>query len=207
MQNITKEDLNKWLDKIGKRIFKIKFCIDYNKYFIENYKKGAFTSLYQEFILWIKFNYKSNIIMLLTGLLEKSDRKDDLNFQKFLNCVEKYGIEYLKKELFSKKPKYFSDFNNIKLEMPDDNDFIEKQRCEYIENTYFKSLNIQEDINNINKMFKKLQNIRNKHIAHFTDSSKTSNITYDDLEDIAISMINIFDKYAHIIMNTTYIFD
>ena len=208
MQTITKDELIEWLKNIGQRIFIIKTSRQLYDEFIENIKLGKFNGLKTEFCWWVRNNYESNIIILLTGLLEGSLRHDDdLNFQKFLRKINDYGLDKLKKELIADKPHYFSDFNNIVLETLDENDFLEKERIKYIEENYFKNIDIENDIRIINENFLKLKDFRDKQIAHFTKNNDTFDLTNSDLDNIISEIINIFEKYALIICNTNYFFD
>ncbi|MCD8378631.1 MAG: hypothetical protein LUB59_07590 [Candidatus Gastranaerophilales bacterium] len=205
---ITKNELIDWLNDIGQRIFEIKNSRKQYDSFIEDYNNGKFKDFNIEFCWWIRRNYESNIVILLTGLLESSKRhEDDLNFQKFLDRVDKYGLENLKLELLADKPQYFSDFNNIVLETPKDDDFLEIQRKNYLEENYFKNLSIEQDIECINNNFLKLKDFRDKQIAHFTNNTDDMKITNSDLDGIINEIISIFDKYALIIRNTNFVFD
>lgn len=208
MKTIDKNKLVNWVERIGQRIYVIKVSRKLYDEFIENCKQDKFKGFKSEFLWWIRNNYECNIIILLTGLLEGSKRHDDdLNFQKFLKSVYECGIKNIKAELFADKPQYFSDFNNIVLEEPRDDDFVEIQRRKYLEETYFSNIDIEQDIKRINDNFLKLKDFRDKHIAHFTSSTEQFNITNSDLDNIINEVIMIFDKYASIIKNTTYVFD
>lgn len=206
--NITKTELINWLNDIGQRIFEIKNSRKQYDKFINAYNNGKFKDFNLEFCWWIRRNYESNIIILLTGLLEGSKRhKDDLNFQKFLDRVDEYGLENLKLELLTNEPQYFSDFDNIVLETPNDNDSIEILRKMYFEENYFRDLSIEQDKKSINNYFLKLKDFRDKQIAHFTNNVDNIKITNSDLDEIINKTINIFDKYALIIGNTTFVFE
>lgn len=206
--NDKKNKLINWVEHIGQRIYVIKTSRKLYDEFIENCKQNKFKGLKTEFLWWIKNNYEYSIIILLTGLLEGSKRHDDdLNFQKFLKSVDEYGIENIKVELFADKPQYFSDFNNIVLETLADDDYLEIQRRQNFEEKFFNNINIEQDIKRINENFLKLKDFRDKHIAHFTSNTEQFNITNSDLDNIINEIITIFDKYASIIKNTTYIFD
>ena len=62
---------------------------------MNNYKNNKFKGLGYEFYGWVKRNYEFSIIILLAGLLEGSQRDDDLNFQKFIKNIENYGLKAL----------------------------------------------------------------------------------------------------------------
>lgn len=206
MHRITKEELNNWIKKIGYRIFLIKTSRNQYDKFIDNYKKDRFKGLGDEFLWWIRNNYEFTIIILLTGLLEGSNRDDDLNFQKFLKQVKKYGLDNIKSELLADKPKYYSDFNNMVLEELDDNDYLEKIRREEIENC-FKNLKIEQDIETINNNFLKLKTLRDKQIAHMTSYEQDIKINDIELDNIIDEIIAIFDTYSFLIGQTTYVFN
>ena len=202
-----KNKLINWVERIGHRIYVIKTSRKLYDEFIENCKQDKFKGFKTEFLWWIKNNYEYSIIILLTGLLEGSKRhNDDLNFQKFLKSVGEYGVENIKSELYSDKPQYSNFYNNV-LERLEDDDIEEVERRKHFEENYFNDINIEQDIKRINDNFLKLKDFRDKHIAHFTRNTEQFNITNSDLDNIINEIITIFDKYASIINNTTYIFD
>lgn len=206
MQNTSKEDLTEWVKKIGYRLFLIKESRkQYNK-FLNNYKNNKFKGLGYEFYGWVKRNYEFSIIILLAGLLEGSQRDDDLNFQKFIKNIENYGLNKIESDLLADKPKYFSDFDNIIYSTLEDNDPLEQHRKAYIENI-FKNLDIKADIKNINDCFLKIKTLRDKKIAHFTDYKEDIAIDDINLDEIINNVIEIFDRYAFVISNTSYVLE
>ena len=105
MKTLTKESIEEWTSQIGIRIAIIKMFRKRYDEFIKKYNRGDIKG-FDHSLLWLFNNsYEYAIILLFTGLLEGSKQKDDLNFQKFLRQVKKYGIDKLKKDLLANKPK------------------------------------------------------------------------------------------------------
>lgn len=198
-----------WLEKISVKIHLIKSSqSNYKRFFQKNIEEKIelFKSNYN---FWIRYNYECSLILAITSLIEYGSHDDDLSFQKFLRCFSEYygsNKQSLIIEHVNDKPKYITDFNQPNItETLDDNDPIELLRLDFIKNK-FDNLNIKNDIEVLNKCFKKLKTVRDKLYAHYTNYEEDINITHSEIEKIIDTIISVFDNYSFILKNTTYYF-
>ena len=210
----------KWLKQINNEALNLSYTqLVWDKLTIIQNNSKHFKKTGRHLQNWIHNNYVCHLVMLISRICDPNGcKKSDRNLSKFLKEIKNKNYITFERYLNTYNPippkdceRKYIEVNGIKI----------KELCltyeevesEYIEITKTSKssdscdIMINDDLNKIESIFESVRKLRDKRIAHLTNTKIKNVPTYETINKNVEELLDIIKKYNLLIFNVHETFD